>query len=370
MDVFSDLHFFVVVEPDRLEPVDFQVAVVAVDVFHDAGKEIGVADECCDKTGPGRFIELRRSTDLLHMPAAENRDMIADAHCLLLIMGDEDECDSHVVMDRIEFDQHSLAQFQVKRGKRFVEKKDFGFCDQCAGDCDPLALSAAELCGFPVFISVQLNQLHIFRDLVNDFPRIGSYGFQAECDILPDGHMREERVILENCPDRPSVCRLPGDIDSVQNHSSGIGRFKAAADTEQRGFPTSARPQQGEHFACIDRERHIVEDGILPVSFRYILKAQNLHFPVRSPSVLLLLKYKGYYNIIAPVHFQLGKRDCRQKSLPVAIRTADNPPVPDFLQPVPLPRPVKRLKKNVLRVVKNNFSNIVIHFGNLENGMI
>ena len=30
----------------------------------------------------------------------------------------------------------------------------------------------------------------------------------------------------------------------------------------------------------------------------------------------------------------------------------------------------KRLKKNVLRVVKNDFSNIVIHFGNLENGMI
>jgi hypothetical protein len=44
----------------------------------------------------------------------------------------------------------------------------------------------------------------------------------AVLDVLSDGHMREERVILEHETESPLLRRLPRDIRFVRRHYPGV----------------------------------------------------------------------------------------------------------------------------------------------------
>jgi hypothetical protein len=90
---------------------------------------------------------------------------------------------------------------QVERAERFVEQEHSGPVHECARDGDPLLLSAGELAGKPVAKFLQADELER-RDpragLVVRHPR----HLEAERDVVVDGHVREERVGLEDGVDR------------------------------------------------------------------------------------------------------------------------------------------------------------------------
>jgi hypothetical protein len=65
----------------------------------------------------------------------------------------------------VQLDEHVMAQFRVKRGKRLVQKKDAGLVYKRAGDCDPLLLPARKLAGPFVGMAFKLNQLEVFANL-------------------------------------------------------------------------------------------------------------------------------------------------------------------------------------------------------------
>ena len=60
-------------------------------------------------------------------------------------MGDEEEGDADLALDRLELDLHLLAQLEVEGAERLVEQQHSGPVDQGAGQRDPLPLAAGEL---------------------------------------------------------------------------------------------------------------------------------------------------------------------------------------------------------------------------------
>ena len=204
----------------------------------------------------------------------KNGDVVADAHRLLLVVSDEEEGDSDVIVNRVEFDQHSLTELEVERGERFIEQQNFGFADERAGDGDTLALTAAELSGFLALMPDELDEFEILLDFVVDFPLVDLCDFKSESDIVPDGHVGKERIVLEDRADFPFVRGKIRDVLSVENDASGIGSFESPANAQQCGFTAAAGTEQREDFPCSDGERNVVKHGLLAVTLRNVFKSQ------------------------------------------------------------------------------------------------
>ena len=70
-------------------------------------------------------------------------------------MGDEDERDADLALDRLELDLHLLAQLQVEGAERLVEQQHLGPVDEGPGQRDALALAAGELVGLAAAVAGQ-----------------------------------------------------------------------------------------------------------------------------------------------------------------------------------------------------------------------
>ena len=86
-------------------------------------------------------------------------------------MGDEDERDADVALDRLQLDLHLLAQLEVEGAQRLVEEEHLGTVDQCPGERDPLALPAAQLVRLA---PSEAGQAHGVEHLAGPAPALGS----------------------------------------------------------------------------------------------------------------------------------------------------------------------------------------------------
>ena len=79
----------------------------------------------------------------------EHRQAVAHAERLLLIVGDVNEGDADLALQRLELGLHLLAQLEVQGAERLVEQQHLGLVDQRPGERDPLALAARKRCRPP-----------------------------------------------------------------------------------------------------------------------------------------------------------------------------------------------------------------------------
>ena len=75
----------------------------------------------------------------------ENRQPVAHRQRLLLVVGDEDEGDTDLPLQRLQLGLHRLAELQVESAQGFVEEQDRGSVDQRPGQSHPLSLPARQL---------------------------------------------------------------------------------------------------------------------------------------------------------------------------------------------------------------------------------
>src|SRR6478736_1978160 len=78
---------------------------------------------------------------------------------LVLVVGDEEERDADVLLDRLQLDLHLLAQLEVERSERLVEEEELRPVHERTGERDPLALSARELRGLARLVPGQAHHL-------------------------------------------------------------------------------------------------------------------------------------------------------------------------------------------------------------------
>lgn len=82
---------------------------------------------------------------------------------------------------------------------------------------------------------------------------------QGVLNILHDGHMREQRIALEDRANIPLVGRDVRDIFTGHHHTATIRRFETGNRSKDCGLSRSARAEDGEEFSGGDIEGNAIE---------------------------------------------------------------------------------------------------------------
>ncbi len=174
-------------------------------------------------------------------------------------MGHVDERDPDLLLDPLELDLHLLAQLEVQRPERFVEQEDGGLVDQRPGERDALRLAARDLGRLARLVPGQLDQGEHLGDPALDLGILGALAAEAECDVLEDREVREERVVLEDGVDVALVGRQPGHVLALELDQAR-GRCLEATDHPQgRRLAAPRRPEQAEELTVADLEVDVVD---------------------------------------------------------------------------------------------------------------
>jgi hypothetical protein len=132
-------------------------------------------------------------------------------------------------MNSAQFSAQLLSQAPIQRAKRFIEQEYRGFEHGCAGKCDSLLLATAELTWIP---RLQPQQLHLRERRPNSGAYLRPPGMTKPewiRDVLENGQMWKQSVVLKHEPDSTVSCRRRRNIAGADPNRAS-GRPGQAAD--------------------------------------------------------------------------------------------------------------------------------------------
>ena len=97
-------------------------------------------------------------------------DSVLETNDIDLDKCDDDDCDSEARVEVLEEVQDRGRGLRVERGCGLVREYDLRVCGEDSCDCDPLALSAGELCGVCLCLVGKSDDLQHFRCLPERLP--------------------------------------------------------------------------------------------------------------------------------------------------------------------------------------------------------
>lgn len=243
---------------DVLRPDGDRTAVRQLD-------EVLVAEEFGDEA-VGRGAEhLARGALLGDRALVEDDHAVGELQGLLLVVGDEDRGEPGLLLDTGEFLAHLDTQPRVEVGQGLVEEEYRGTYGDGAGQRDALLLAAGQLLGLAAGEVGEADQLQRLARASAQLSVRDAAHLQSEGDVLLHGHVREERVRLEDHADVAALRGKPGGVLALQqnaarggfeesgDHAQG-GGLAAAARSEQRGELPTAHGQIELPYRCRARE--------------------------------------------------------------------------------------------------------------------
>jgi hypothetical protein len=191
------------------------------------------ADEIGDELVDRVLVEVFRGRHLLDPAVVEDGDPVRHRQRLVLVVGDVDEGDADVALDRLQLNLHLLAQLQVEGAERLVQQQHPRPVDDRPRQRHPLALAAGELSRLAVAVAGQADHLQRRVAAPRPLGLVDLRHFQPVGDVVADAHVGEERVVLEDGVDCAFVGRQAGDVDACQFDPAG-GRVLEPRDHPQR----------------------------------------------------------------------------------------------------------------------------------------
>src|ERR1044072_164229 len=226
---------------------DREAAAVALE-------QVGDADEAGHELALGPLIELDRRADLLDPAIVEHGDPVAHTQRLVLVVGDVDEGQADLGLNRLQLGLHLLAQLQVERTERLVEQQHPGAIEDSPRPGDPLALAPGELTRLALAVARQADHLQRLVTAAGAL-RLGHAGYpQPVGDVLADAHVGEQGVVLEDRVDRAVVGRHAPNILATELDRAAARCLEAGDHAQRRRLARAGRPQQGEELALGDLE--------------------------------------------------------------------------------------------------------------------
>ena len=150
-------------------------------------------------------VHLGRRPQLSDPSVPHHGDAITDRQRLLLVVGDEHgrcagclQCCGHIVT---ELD----AQIVIEAGEGLVEQHERRRWRKRSGERHSLAFAAGELVREAITEAGEIDELEELIDTGLTF--VGAEIAQPEADVVGDGEVREERVLLEHQPGGPAFWR-------------------------------------------------------------------------------------------------------------------------------------------------------------------
>jgi len=190
-----------------------------------------------------------------------DREPVGHRQRLLLVVGDVEEGDADLLLERLQLDLERLAELRVEGTERLVQEQDCRVEDERARQGDTLLLAAGELRGLPPLVAGKLHELEGLPDALFDFGLRAPGAPEAERDVVEDVQVREECVVLEDRVHVALVRRGVGDIGPVQDDLAR-GRLLEAGDHPQsRGLAAPRGTEQGEELPAGHLEVDPVHGG-------------------------------------------------------------------------------------------------------------
>jgi hypothetical protein len=188
-------------------------------------------------------------------------DPIGDRHRLLLVMGDDDEGQTKLLLQLHQLELRLPAQLLVERRERLVEQQDARALHQGARQRHALALAAGKLVRLASGEAFEPHQRQHLFDPGSDLRPGKPLLLETERDIALDREVGKQRVALEHHVDRPPIGRHTHDILPVEQDASGVRRLEARKQTQQRGLAAARGAEQRKKFPREDVERHALDRG-------------------------------------------------------------------------------------------------------------
>ncbi len=136
-------------------------------------------------------------------------------HGLDLVMSHIDHGGAEILVKLHDLHAHVDAQRGIEIRKRFIEKEALGLAHDGAADGNALALTARELARLAVEIFGEVQRGGSLRHFGLDLGLRHACHLEAEADIVPDTHVRIERVRLEHHRKAALRWRRLGDVLSI-----------------------------------------------------------------------------------------------------------------------------------------------------------
>src|SRR5216684_7696951 len=181
--------------------IDGNISKINLALLDAAVEQVHVAEKIVNKCIRRMMIDFVWRTHLLDASFVHQNDAIGHLQRFFLIMRDKDARNFEFVVKPSEPAAQCFTHLGVERTKRLIKEKNTGFNRQRARKRYTLALSARELRRIAIAEPVQLHQLeqrHYF--LLNDLrqrTKVSGPHPQAERDVLEDGHMPKQRIVLK-----------------------------------------------------------------------------------------------------------------------------------------------------------------------------
>ena len=224
-----------------------------------AGEEVRQSDEAGDEGGGRSLVDVARRADLLDPARGEDGDAVAHRQGLALVVGDVHEGDAHRRLDGLQLHLHLLPQLEVERAERLVEEQDARPVDQCAGERHALALTARELRRPAVAVGAEAHALQRLAHACGALGGRDALHLEPVADVVGDGHVGEEGVVLEHGVDVALERRHAGHVAAAEQDRARRRRLEARDHAQHRGLAGSGRAEQGEELSVTDVERHVVD---------------------------------------------------------------------------------------------------------------
>ena len=158
----------------------------------------GRADEAADEEVDRPLVELLRRRDLLEHALAHDRDAVAHRHRLDLVVRHVDRRHAELVLQPGDLGAHLHAELRVEVRERLVHEERLRLADDRAAHRHALPLAAGERARLPLEELLEPEDARGLADAAVDLVLRRLAQPQAERDVVVDGHVRVERVALED----------------------------------------------------------------------------------------------------------------------------------------------------------------------------
>ena len=112
-------------------------------------------------------------------------------------------------------------------------------------------------------------------DARGDLGRGSPTELHRESDVLEDGHVRVEGVVLEDHRHPPFVGRHPGDVPIAEEDRPGIRLVEAGDQVQGRALSAAGRAEERHEGAVRDLEAEIVDRADLAVVTGQVAQAER-----------------------------------------------------------------------------------------------
>src|SRR4051812_1934004 len=163
-------------------------------------------------------------------------------------MGDEYAGNIDFVMQTAEPAAKFLTHLGIEGAEGFIEQEHFRFYGESASECDALALASGELRRIVRRKRVELNEAEEFLHLILYCSTRRALrtrtNLEAEGNVVGDGHVAEESVVLEHESNTAFRGRLTSGVGVIEHNLPGVGEFESGDDEEKRGLAGARRAEQ------------------------------------------------------------------------------------------------------------------------------